>query len=62
MPRNAKNHMKPYTEAEERRIRRFAKARVSARETAAKVGRSPGALRYFAMVRGIRFRSIDRRR
>lgn len=55
-----KNKHKPYSEAEIRRMRALAKKRVSARVTAEKLGRSPGAVRYKAMMEGISFRSINR--
>lgn len=58
----AKRHNKPYSKREIHRMRRYAANRTSARVTAALLGRSPGALRYKAMVEGIRFRSINRRR
>ena len=61
MPKKKSRHGEEYTAAEVRTIRQCAKARMSARVTAAKIGRSPGALRYAAMVRGISFRSINRR-
>lgn len=56
-----KKHNQPYSEAEVRRMRQLAKQRISARVAAQKLGRSPGALRYAAMVRGISFRSIKRK-
>lgn len=55
-----KKHMKPYSDAELRRMRQLAKDRVSARVAAQKLGRSPGAVRYKAMMEGISFRSINR--
>lgn len=56
-----RSHMRPYSERELRTMRRCARQRVSARVTAQKLGRSPGAVRYKAMMEGISFRSIDRR-
>jgi hypothetical protein len=56
----SKKHMKPYSEAEIRRMRELARKRVSARVAAQKLGRSPGAVRYKAMMEGISFRSINR--
>lgn len=61
MAKKAKNHMKPYTQVEVRRIRRYAANRTSARVTAQLIGRSPGALRYKAMMLGVSFRSINRK-
>lgn len=60
MPRAKKTGL-PYSEAELKKMRRCARERVSARVTAEKLGRSPGAVRYKAMVEGISFRSINRR-
>jgi hypothetical protein len=42
-------------------MRECAKKRISARITAGKLGRSPGAVRYKAMVEGVNFRSINRK-
>lgn len=56
----SKKHMKPYSEADIRRMRELARKRVSARMAAQKLGRSPGAVRYKAMMEGISFRSINR--
>jgi hypothetical protein len=50
----------PWTAAEMRRMRQFAKAKVSARVAAQKLGRSPGATRYKAMMEGVSFKSINR--
>lgn len=43
-----------------KKLRDFAKRRVSARVAAGKLGRSPGAVRYKAMMEGVSFRSINR--
>lgn len=51
---------RPYTRGEIKRIRAMARRGLSARVTAQKIGRSPGALRYKAMMEGISFRSINR--
>jgi hypothetical protein len=56
-----RRHMKEYTEADIRRMREYARRRISARVAAQKLGRSPGAVRYKAMMEGIRFRSIERK-
>jgi hypothetical protein len=40
-------------------MRALAKAKKSARLSAIELGRSPGAVKYKAMVEGIRFRFID---
>jgi hypothetical protein len=60
MMKKAKNHMRDWTPSEERRMRQLARRRMSSRAVASKLGRSPGATRYKAMVLGVRFRSIDR--
>lgn len=52
---------KEYTPAEVRRMRCYARQKMSARIAAEKLGRSPGAVRYKAMVEGIAFRSTNRR-
>lgn len=62
MAKKAKNHMREYTEADLKLMRKLARQRVSARVAALRLGRSPGAVRYKAMVLGISFRSINRRR
>jgi hypothetical protein len=54
-------HNRPYTKTDMRRMRRFAANRTSARVTASLMGRSPGAVRYKAMMEGVRFRSINRK-
>lgn len=51
---------KPYTQTDMRRMRKCARSRMSARLTAAFLGRSPGALRVKACTVGVRFRSINR--
>ena len=55
------NNMLPYSAADMRKMRKCARSRISARVTAQKLGRSPGAVRYKAMMEGISFRSINRR-
>lgn len=55
-----KNTNKPWSSTDTRRLRRYANAKVSARVAAEKLGRSPGATRFKAMVEGISFRSINR--
>lgn len=61
MPKKrSRRHMAEWTQGEVRHMRQCARKRMSARVTAAKLGRSPGALRYKAMMLGVRFRSINR--
>jgi hypothetical protein len=61
MSKKAPRHMQEYTPAEMKLMRQLARQRVSARVTALRLGRSPGAVRYKAMVEGISFRSINRK-
>jgi hypothetical protein len=58
--KQARRHMAEWSEHDVRRMRAYAKRRVSARITAGKLGRSPGAVRYKAMIEGVSFRSINR--
>ena len=52
-------HNAPWTSADLKKMRALARARKSARLAAVELGRSPGAVKYKAMVEGIRFRFID---
>ncbi len=54
--------MREWSEGDMKKLRQFAKARVSARVAAQEQGRSPGAGRYKAMMEGVSFRSINRRK
>lgn len=58
--KKAKNHMRDWTNQDVRRMRQCARKRISARVAAQKLGRSPGAVRYKAMMERVRFRSINR--
>jgi hypothetical protein len=58
--KKAKNHMRDWTAQDVRRMRQCARKRISARVAAQKLGRSPGAVRYKAMMERVRFRSINR--
>jgi hypothetical protein len=55
-------HMREWSEGDMKKMRAFAKSKLSARVAAQKLGRSPGAVRYKAMMEGISFRSINRRK
>ena len=55
-------HMREWSEGEMKKLRQFAKLKVSARVAAQKLGRSPGAVRYKAMMEGVSFRSINRKK
>lgn len=61
MTAHAKRSGRDWSEADLKRMRAYAAARVSARVAAEKLGRSPGALRFKAMNEGISFRSINRK-
>ena len=55
---NLKKHNLPWSPYELKRLRGMAKAKLSARLAAQQLGRSTGAVKYKAMVEGIRFRFI----
>ena len=54
--------MREWSEGDMKNLRSFAKSRISARVAASKLGLSPGAVRYKAMMEGVSFRSINRRK
>ncbi|HYJ41224.1 MAG TPA: hypothetical protein VEW08_10550 [Steroidobacteraceae bacterium] len=55
-------HMREWSAGDMKQLRQFAKQKVSARVAAQKLGRSPGAVRYKAMMEGVSFRSINRKK
>ena len=55
-------HMREWSAGDMKKLRQFAKQKVSARVAAQKLGRSPGAVRYKAMMEGVSFRSINRKK
>ena len=59
MAKSARKHNAPWTPADLKKMRVLAKAKLSARLAAKELGRSTGAVKYKAMVEGIRFRFID---
>lgn len=59
MASSTRKHNAPWTPADLKKMRALAKAKKSARLSAIELGRSPGAVKYKAMVEGIRFRFID---
>lgn len=59
MTSSTRMHNAPWTSADLKKMRALAKAKQSARLAAKELGRSPGAVKYKAMVEGIRFRFID---
>lgn len=59
MASSTRKHNAPWTSADIKKMRALAKARMSARLAAKELGRSPGAVKYKAMVEGVRFRFIE---
>ena len=59
MAKSTRKHNAPWTSADLKKMRALAKAKKSARLSAIELGRSTGAVKYKAMVEGIRFRFID---
>ena len=55
-------HMREWSDGDMKKLSQFAKLKVSARVAAQKLGRSPGAVRYKAMMEGVSFRSINRKK
>ncbi len=51
---------RPWSKSDVRKMRALARQRISARIAARKLRRSPGAVRYKAMIEGVSFRSINR--
>ncbi len=58
MPKKLKRHSAPYSDLERAYIKRFAKDGLSARETAKRLGRTLGGLKFYAMKHKISFRAI----
>lgn len=56
-PRNGRD----WSPADLKKMRTLARERISARIAARKLGRSPGAVRYKAMMEGVSFHSINRK-
>jgi hypothetical protein len=56
---STRKHNAPWTSADLKKMRALAKAKKSARLAAMELGRSPGAVKYKAMVEGVRFRFIE---
>lgn len=57
-----RKHNSEWTETDVARLRKYAKARMSARQAARRMGRTPGAVKYKAMTSGIRFCNINQPR
>ena len=55
-------HMREWSEGDMKKLRAFAKSKMSARIAASKLGRSPGAVRYKAMMERVSLRSINRKK
>lgn len=62
MPNVSRKHNAPWTPADLKKMRIAARARLSARLAAKELGRTPGAVKYKAMVEGIRFMAINQPR
>lgn len=62
MKANVSANMKPWTPRELLRLRGMAKRKQSARQAAAELGRTPGAVKFKAMTEGIRFHAIEQPR
>lgn len=54
-----KKHNAPWTPADLKKMRQLARAKLSARLAARELGRSTGAVKYKAMVEGVRFQFIN---
>lgn len=59
MASSTRKHNARWTSADLKKMRALAKAKKSARLAAIELGRSPSAVKYKAMVEGVRFRFID---
>jgi len=59
MASSTRKHNAPWTSADLKKMRALAKSKKSARLAAMELGRSPGAVKYKAMVEGVRFRFIE---
>ena len=59
MAKSARKHNAPWTPADLKKMRALAKQKLSARLAAKELGRSTGAVKYKALVEGLRFRFID---
>ena len=59
MPKTLKKHNAPWTPADLKKMRRLARAKMSARLAARELGRTPGSVKYKAMTEGVRFRFIN---
>jgi hypothetical protein len=61
MTTTARRSGREWSPADNKKLRTLARQKVSARIAAAKLGRSPGAVRFKAMMEGVSFRSINRK-
>jgi hypothetical protein len=62
MARTSRKHNAPWTDADLKKMRALAKRKLPARLAADELGRTAGAVKYKAMVEGIRFNAIDQPR
>jgi len=58
MVKSPAKHNVPWTPADLKQLRQLAKMKLSARLAAKAIGRTPGAVKYKAMVVGIRFQFL----
>ncbi len=59
MPKPNKPRAREWTRDDVRRMRQYARQRFSAKECAAAIGRTRGAVAYKAMMLGVHFRAIE---
>lgn len=60
MPKKSNtNHNREWTPADEKKLRKLARQKLPARLAAPHLGRSVGAVKFKAMVLGVRFRAIN---
>ncbi len=61
MPTVSRKHNREWTPADLKKMRVLARQRLSARLAAKELGRTPGAVKYKAMVERIAFRAINQK-
>lgn len=61
MPHVSRKHNAPWVPADLKKMRELARKRLSARLAAKALGRTTGAVKYKAMVEGVRFRAINQK-
>lgn len=58
----ARKHNRPWSKTDMRKMRKLAAQKKSARMAARSLGRTPGSVKYKAMVKGVRFHFINQPR